>query len=52
MENLSYGFWVLGVVTAAYMFIAGDLAYRDNYAMSFVFLGYSLANLGMMVAIK
>ena len=52
MEQLSYGFWVLGGVTVAYAAVAIDLIFRGNVPMAVVFGGYCLANVGMMVAIK
>ena len=52
MEQLNYGFWILGGVTIAYCLVTVDLACRGNWPMSLVFGGYSLANVGMMVAIK
>lgn len=40
--------WLLSLVTLAYAGIAISEAVKGSYAMSLVFTGYALANLGLM----
>lgn len=42
--------WLTGAVTCAYVLVAGGHAYQGRWGVAVVFAGYSLANIGLMLA--
>ena len=51
METLSYGFWLLALVTVAYIATGVDLALHDKWDFAVVYGAYGIANIGLMYAI-
>ena len=43
------GFWALLITIGLYIIISIDLFIKKDYAMSFVFFCYGLANLGLCI---
>lgn len=41
---------LIGVVTLIYLAVCVDQAIKGNYGMSLCFLGYSFANVGLIMA--
>jgi hypothetical protein len=40
------GFWALLIASALYAIVSIDLAIKNKYALSIIFLCYTIANLG------
>ena len=52
MEQLSYGYILLIGITIGYAIVALDLARMGNFPLSLVFGAYSVANVGLLWAMK